>query len=102
MSLLYFRGATGDELMSRKWRNVLIGVLAIAVVVVLFTLLNRGPSDYSEKYAGVDLSTDITGIGRGNTYESYVASHASEPEVTEEVPVDVSQYDGDAENRIIE
>ncbi len=85
--------------MSRKWRNVLIGVLAIAVVVVLFTLLNRGPSDYSEKYAGVDLSTDITGIGRGNTYESYVASHASEPEVTEEVPVDVSQYDGDAENR---
>ena len=85
--------------MSRKWRNVLIGVLAIAVVVVLFTLLNRGPSDYSDKYAGVDLSTDITGIGRGNTYESYVASHASEPEVTEEVPVDVSQYDGDAENR---
>ena len=51
--------------MSRKWRNILIGVLAVAVLVVLVTLLNRGASDYSSKYAGVDLSTDVSGIGRG-------------------------------------
>ena len=83
--------------MSRKWRNVLIGVLAAAAVVALFILLSQGASDYSSKYAGTDLSTDISGIGRSNTYEAYVASHASEPEVKEEVPVDVRTFSGDAE-----
>ena len=82
--------------MSRKWRNILIGVLAVAVLVVLVTLLNRGASDYSSKYAGVDLSTDVSGIGRGDTYEAYVASHASDPEVTEEVTVDVLSFEGEA------
>ena len=82
--------------MSRKWRNILIGVLAVAVLVVLVTLLNQGASDYSSKYAGVDLSTDVSGIGRSDTYEAYVASHASDPEVTEEVTVDVLSFEGDA------
>ena len=82
--------------MSRKWRNILIGVLAVAVIVVLVILLNHGESDYSSKYAGVDLSTDVSGIGRSNTYEAYVASHASESDVKEEVPVDVLAFEGDA------
>ena len=82
--------------MSRKWRNILIGVLVVAAVVVLIVLLSRGTTDYSSKYAGVDLSTDITGIGRSNTYEAYVASHASEPEVRKEVAVDVLAFEGDA------
>jgi hypothetical protein len=82
--------------MSRKWRNILIGVLAVAVIVVLIVVLNRGSSDYSSKYAGVDLSTDISGIGRSNTYEAYVASHASDPEIKKEVAVDVLTFEGDA------
>jgi ABC-type glycerol-3-phosphate transport system substrate-binding protein len=85
--------------MSRKWRNILIGVLAVAVLVVLITLLNQGDNDYSKKYAGTDLSTDVTGIGRGNTYEAYAASYASEPEVAEEVPVDVFSFEGDGEKQ---
>ena len=90
------RWCTGDELMSRKWRNILIGVLAVAVIAVLVILLNQGSGDYSSKYAGIDLSTDVSGIGRGNTYEAYVASHASDPEVKEEVPVDVLSFEGEA------
>ena len=85
--------------MSRKWRNILIGVLAVAVLVVLITLLNQGDNDYSKKYAGTDLSTDVTGIGRGNTYEAYAASYASEPEAAEEVPVDVFSFEGDGEKQ---
>ena len=91
-----FSGAMGDELMSRKWRNILIGVVAVAVLVALVLLLSQGSSDYSSKSAGVDLSTDVTGIGRSNTYDAYVASHASDPEVKEEVPVDVLSFEGDA------
>ena len=89
-------GLTGDELMSRKWRNVLIGVLAVAAVIALVVLLNQGTSGYSSKYAGVDLSTDVSGIGRSNTYETYVASHASDPEVKAEVAVDVLTFEGKA------
>ena len=85
--------------MSRKWRNILIGVLAVAVLVALIALLSQGDSDYSSKYAGTDLSTDVTGVGRSNTYEAYLASHASDPEVTEEVPVDVLSFEGDAEEQ---
>ena len=85
--------------MSRKWRNILIGVLAVAVLVVLITLLNQGDNDYSKKYAGTDLSTDVTGIGRGNTYEAYAASFASEPEAAAEVPVDVFSFEGDGEEQ---
>ena len=81
--------------MSRKWRNILIGVLAIAVLVALAILLGQGDSGYSSKYAGIDLSTDVTGIGRDNTYEAYVEAHASEPAVTEEVPVDVLAFEGE-------
>ena len=82
--------------MSRKWRNVLIGVLAVAAVIALVVLLNRGTSGYSSKYAGVDLSTDVSGIGRSNTYETYVASHASDPEVKAEVAVEVLTFEGKA------
>ena len=82
--------------MSRKWRNVLIGVLAVAAVIVLVVLLNQGTSGYSSKYAGVDLSTEVSGIGRSNTYETYVASHASDPEVKAEVAVDVLTFEGKA------
>ena len=85
--------------MSRKWRNILIGVLAVAVLVALIALLNQGDSDYSSKYAGTDLSTDVSGISRGDTYEAYLASHASDPEVTEEVPVDVFSFEGDGEKQ---
>ncbi len=82
--------------MSRKWRNILIGVLAVAAVVLLVVLLSRDTGDFSSKYAGVDLSTDVTGIGRSNTYEAYMASHASDKEVTAEVPVDVLSFEGEA------
>ena len=82
--------------MSRKWRNVLIGVLAVAAVIVLVVLLNQGTSGYSSKYAGVDLSTDVSGIGRSNTYETYVASHASDPEVKAEVAGDILTFEGKA------
>ena len=82
--------------MSRKWRNILIGVAAVAVLVALFVLLNQGTSDYSSKYAGTDLSTDVSGIGRNNTYETYIASHASDPEVKEEVAVDILSFEGEA------
>ena len=83
--------------MSRKWRNILIGVLVVAVLGVAIWLLGQGSGDFRAKYEGTNLSTDVSGIGRSNTYDAYVASHASEPAVKDTVPVDILAYEGEAE-----
>ena len=85
--------------MSRKWRNALIWVLVIAVLGAGVWLLSRGATDFRAKYEGTDLSTDISGIGRSNTYDAYVASYAGEPAVREAVSVDLPAFEGDGEIR---
>ena len=85
--------------MSRKWRNALIWVLVIAVLGAGIWLLSRGSTDFRAKYEGTDLSTDISGIGRSNTYDAYVASFAGEPAVREAVSVDLPAFEGDGEIR---
>ncbi|MBQ1505292.1 MAG: hypothetical protein IIZ48_00810 [Erysipelotrichales bacterium] len=62
--------------MSRKWRNILIGVLAAALVITGVTLLSRSPDNFREKYAGADLSSDVSGIERSGTYAAYLEKYA--------------------------
>ncbi len=81
--------------MSRRWRNILIGVVVAAVLVAGFMLLNRGSSDFRAKYEGADLSTDVSGIGRGNTYDAYVKAYADLPAVSEMVELDLSAFEGE-------
>ena len=61
--------------MTRKWRNVIIGVLVVALLGVVLWLLGQGTDNYRAKYEGTDLSTDVSGVGRSNTYSAYLASH---------------------------
>lgn len=81
--------------MSRKWRNILISVLAIVLIVGGLTLLNRGSDDFRDKYEGVDLSTDVSGIGRSNTYTAYLEQYADLPAVSEPVEVDLAAFEGE-------
>ena len=76
-----FCGTVGDGLMTRKWRNVIIGVLVVALLGAGLWLLSRTEDNYRAKYEGTDLSTDVSGIGRSNTYDAYVASYADEAPV---------------------
>ncbi len=85
--------------MSRKWRNILIGVLAAAVVVVGVWLLSRGANDFKDKYANTDLSTNVSGIGRSNTYDAYRESYAALPAVKDSVAVDITVFEGSGEAR---
>ncbi len=89
----------GDGCMSRKWLNILIGVLAVIVVVGGLILLNQGDDSFKAKYEGVDLSTEVTGIGKSNSYEAYLKAHADLPVPSEMVPVDLSSFEGDGEIR---
>lgn len=85
--------------MSRRGRNILIGVLVSVVIVGLVWLLGQGTDDFSAKYAGVDLDADVSGIGRENTYDGYLAKYAALPAVSAEVPVDLLALEGTAEIR---
>ena len=80
--------------MSRKWRNILIGVLVAALVIGGLWFLNRSPNSFRDKYEGANLSTDVTGIGRSNTYTAYLAQYAELPAVTESVEVDLAAFEG--------
>ena len=81
--------------MSRKWRNILIGVLVAALVICGIWLLSRSENNFRSKYEGADLSTDITGIGRSNTYTAYVAQYKDLPAVTDTVEVDLASFEGE-------
>ena len=81
--------------MSRKWRNILIGALIAALVIGGIWLLSRSENNFRSKYEGADLSTDITGIGRSNTYTAYVAQYKDLPAVTDTVEVDLASFEGE-------
>ena len=80
--------------MRKKWR-ILVGILVVAVVVVCVVVLNGGTQSFHSKYEGRDLSTDVTGIGRDDTYEVYLKAHEDVPAGTETIAVDVSAFEGD-------
>ena len=80
--------------MSRKWRNVLIGILVFAAVITGIWLLNHGTDNFRAKYEGADLSADVTGIGRNNTYKAYFAEYANLPAATESVDLELPAFTG--------
>ncbi|MBQ4159094.1 MAG: extracellular solute-binding protein [Clostridia bacterium] len=80
----------------RKFRNVLIGLLCVAAVIALIVLLDGAPESFRAKYEGADLTTDVTGIGRTDTYDGYLRAHEDAPVVSEAVLVDVAAFEGDA------
>ena len=81
--------------MSRKWRNILIGVLVFAAIIAALSLTSGGVETFKAKYEGADLSTDVTGIGRSNTYGAYAAQYADLPAVKESVAVDLPAFEGE-------
>ena len=83
--------------MRKKMWRILVGVLVVAIVVVAIVLLNSGAQDFHEKYEGVDLSTDVTGIGRDDTYEAYLQAHEGVKAGSAAVEVDIAAFEGDGQ-----
>lgn len=80
--------------MRKKWR-ILVGVLVVVMLVVALVLLNGGKQSYHDKYEGRDLSTDVTGIGRDDTYELYLRAHEGVAPGAEMIEVDIAAFAGD-------
>ena len=64
--------------MSRKWRNVLIGILVVGAIVALFLLLPKGPDNYYDKYK--------------DTYAAYQKTYADSSRTSGSIAVDVSAF----------
>lgn len=85
--------------MLKKHRGTLIFLLVLAAAVALIALLNGGSLSFEKKYEGADLSAEVSGLGRGNTYEGYLQAHADAGTGAAEVPVEIAAFEGEGELR---
>ena len=63
--------------MLKKYRGALIFLVVLAAAVALIVLLNGGSQSFEEKYEGADLTAQVSGLGRGDTYDAYLQAHAA-------------------------
>jgi len=88
--------------MIRRYRRTLIGLLCLIAAIVLIGVLGRGTQSFHEKYEGVDLSADVSGIGRTDTYDGYLRVHEGAGMGTQPVAVDVLTFEGEGELRTVD
>lgn len=86
----------------RKIKNILITIGIIAVVIFLLVLYfaQDDESDNSAKYEGIDLSSDVEGLGRENTYAKYLKRMGNAESPLTTVEVDLFSYTDSAEIEI--
>lgn len=75
--------------MKKRWVRTLLTLVCIVLAFSLWILLSGGQENYQAKYEGVDLTQEVSGLGRENTYPQYLAAHQDAPCPAEGVSVDV-------------
>lgn len=88
----------------RKTSGKIILVLAILAVLVLICVLlsMRKTETFENKYAGVDLTTDVAGMERTGTYNGYLHDHAGAASPAGSIPVDLDSYTSEGEVHPVE
>ena len=79
---------------SVKWLLILV---IIALVAGIILLLNGGQENFAGKYAGADLTTEVEGIGRQDSYSAYLNGHAGAGEPAAGAVVDIAAFEGDGQ-----
>ena len=60
----------------KKNRKVVLSVIIVVIAFVIFIAIKPdNVTNYSEKYAGVDLTPDVDSVSRKNTYAQYLEGH---------------------------
>ncbi|MCR4788046.1 MAG: extracellular solute-binding protein [Lachnospiraceae bacterium] len=78
---------------------IVFSVLAgIAVLCVLLSL--RGVDNFSDKYAGVDLTADVSGLERIGTYEGYLREHEGASEPSSDIDIDIFNYTSEGDVKV--
>lgn len=87
-----------EESMGSSVRNKRIAIAAVAVVVVALIVVliaMQGVEDFHDKYAGADLTTDVAGMEREDTYTGYLNEHAGAAYPAQSAEVDLYDYEAD-------
>ena len=89
--------------MKSSIKKVIIAVVIVAALVLLLVLLSmRKVDDFHDKYAGVDLTQDVMGMERAGTYTGYMNSHASAELASEDVDIDIFNYNATGDVSVYE
>jgi len=83
--------------MRKRKRLILLCILIAAVAVIGIILLNGGAQDFREKYEGIDLLTNIGGIGREDLYENYLEKHKDIGYGQQAIAIDIAAFEGDGQ-----
>jgi ABC-type glycerol-3-phosphate transport system substrate-binding protein len=75
---------------SYNFIRMIVIAAVVGVLALIFFVSGRQEADFSEKYAGFDL-TGISG-GRANIYLRYMERHANTPLGQQDIPVDLFQW----------
>ena len=99
--------------LSKKIVKIPLCILIFVLIIVIWKLAVNDDGNYEEKYAGADLSVDIDGIARDDTYAKYLDKHKDDACPKKEVDVDIFDYlpsstgvsvvnDVDGESRVLQ
>ncbi len=85
------------KILIRRYRRALIGLFCLIGIIVLIGVFGGGAQSFYEKYEGVDLTADVSGIGRADTYDGYLRAHAEAGTGSAPVSVNIASFEGDGE-----
>lgn len=89
--------------MKKPVGKIVISLLAVIVaVVVIILLLNNNVDNFSDKYAGVDLTAGVAGMERTGTYSEYILSHKDAVCPSKDIEVDIFSYESEGDVRVEE
>ena len=80
--------------MNKTLKKILIALAVVAVFTVLCVILaSRKVENFSYKYEGADLSKDVVGLEKSDTYAGYIEDHADAVNASADVSIDIFDYE---------
>ena len=84
------------EVLNKKIVKIPLVIIVFVIIIVIWKSLVNSNDSYLEKYDGVDLTADVEGIARDDTYAKYLQSHEGVSSPDEVIDVDVFDYTSDS------
>lgn len=84
--------------MNKTLKKILIALAVVAVFTVLCVILaSRKVENFSYKYEGADLSKDVVGLEKSDTYTGYIEDHADAENASADVSIDIFDYESEGD-----
>lgn len=79
--------------MKNSAKKIVVGVIiVVAAALFAFFILRDTVENFSDKYAGTDLTRDVEGMEREGTYSGYLLAHEDAAYPAEDVDIDLFDY----------